>query len=75
MSSLDGAGDVLDRHVGVHSVLVQHVDVVGAEVAQAVLGDLEDVLGPAVGATRPGLAQIEAELGRETISSRKPRPP
>jgi hypothetical protein len=30
----DGAGDVLDRHVRVHPVLVVQVDHVGAEAAQ-----------------------------------------
>jgi hypothetical protein len=42
---LDGAGVLLDRHIGVDPMLVERVDVVGAEVAQAVVGDLADVLG------------------------------
>jgi hypothetical protein len=46
-------------------VLVEHVDVVGAQAAQAVVGNLENVLGTAVEPTRPGLAQIEAELGSD----------
>jgi hypothetical protein len=34
----DHACHVLDRHVRIDAVLIQHVDMVGAEVAQTVLG-------------------------------------
>ena len=44
----DRAGDVLDRHVGVHAVLVVQVDHVDAEAAQRAVGGLRDVLGPAI---------------------------
>ena len=71
---LDGAGDVLDRHVGVDAVLVEHVDVVGAEVAQAVLGDLADVVGAAVerAAELLGAGRSKPNLVARTTSSRKP---
>ena len=39
-----GAGHVFDRHVGVDAVLVQHVHVVGAQVTEAVVEYLADVL-------------------------------
>jgi hypothetical protein len=70
-----GARDVLDRHVRVDAVLVEHVDVIGAEVAQAVVGDLEDVPGPAVDAARPGAGQVEAELGggHDLVAERRDR--
>ena len=63
----DGASHVLDRHVGVHAMLVQHVDAVSAEVAQAALGDLADVFRPTVQRDPDILrvAQVEAELGSD----------
>ena len=63
---LDGAGDVLDRHVRVDPVLVEKVDAVGFQALEARLRDAFDVLGPAVGAAaaRAGLKiDVEAELG------------
>ena len=45
----DGAGDVFDGDVRVDAVLVEEVDVVGAQPAQRVVGDLSDAFGPAVG--------------------------
>ena len=45
-----GADGVLDRHVRIDAVLIQQVDVVGAEALQGRLDDFLDVLGPAVGA-------------------------
>ena len=44
------ADHVLDRHRGVHAVLVEQVDVVGREPPQRALHHLADVLGPAVDA-------------------------
>jgi hypothetical protein len=62
----DHAGDLLDRNGGVGDVLVEEVDVVAPQVAQAVLGDLADVFRAAVegGAERLG-GHVEAELGGE----------
>jgi hypothetical protein len=61
---LDGAGDVLDRHLRVDAVLVEQVDGVGAEPAQRAVDGLADVLGFA---GQPGLAALlverEAEFG------------
>lgn len=63
----DHAGDLLDRHGRVDAVLVEDVEVVGAEVAQAVVGDFADALGTAVEclALPLVLRHVEAELGRE----------
>ena len=44
------ADDVLDRHRGIDAVLVEQVDVVGAQPAQRAFDRLADVLGPAVDA-------------------------
>ena len=58
----DGAGDVFDGDVRVDAVLVEEVDVVGAQPAQRVVGDLPDAFGSAVGAV--GRRAVgEAELG------------
>ena len=61
------ARDVLDRHVRVDAVLVEHVEDVGLQVAQAVLGDLADVLRAAVRPVPGGLlgSKVEAELRRD----------
>ena len=45
---LHRARDVLDRHVRVDAVLVEEVDRLGLEPPERRLGDLADVLGPAV---------------------------
>ena len=42
---LDGAGDVLDRHLRVDAVLVQQVDPVGAEPPQRAVHGVADVVG------------------------------
>lgn len=63
---LDGAGDLLDRHVGIDAMLVEQVDPVGAQPPQRVLDARTDRLRAAV---EPGLAagaeEVEAELGRD----------
>ena len=46
----DGAGDILDRHVGIDPVLVEQVDGLDAEPLQRALDRLADTLGPAVDA-------------------------
>jgi hypothetical protein len=57
-------GDVLDRHLRVHPVLVEQVDRLDAQPLQRGVGDLDDVLRAAVQA---GLAALgvepEPELG------------
>jgi hypothetical protein len=62
--TLDGAGDVLDRHLRVDAVLVEQIDGVGAEPAQRAIDGVADVVGVA---GQPGLAALvverEAELG------------
>lgn len=45
---LDRPRHVLDRHVGIDAVLVEHIDMVHAEKAQAVVENLADMLGSAV---------------------------
>src|SRR5262249_21129248 len=58
---LHRAGDLLDRHLWVHPVLVEHIDAVHVEVAQAVVDDFTDVLGPTVVA----IVARETELRRD----------
>ena len=60
---LDGAGDVLDRHVGVDAVLVEQVDAVDVQPAQGVLDGGADVLGAAVQAGGAAAVEGEPELG------------
>jgi hypothetical protein len=61
---LDGAGDLLDRHLRVDAVLVEQVDGVGAEPPEGAVDGAADVLGIA---GQSGLAALlverEAELG------------
>ena len=57
-----GSGDILGRHVGLNSVLVVEVYVVGPEPAERVLGRLPDVIGAAVQPLSLSLDQIEAKL-------------
>jgi hypothetical protein len=60
------AGDLLDRHVRVNTVLVEQVDRVDPEPLERALDDLRDVLRPAI--KPPLLAigiELEAELGRD----------
>ena len=67
------AHDVLDRHGGIDAVLVEQVDVVGAEAAQRALDRLADVLRPAVDADhrfRPSMRK--PNLVAMTTPSRRP---
>lgn len=57
-----GAGHVLDRHVRVDTVLVEQVDMVGAQALETGFGHGADVLGAAVQAGI-GARIPEAELG------------
>ena len=52
------AGDLLDRHARVDAVLVQDVNAVGAEVAQAVVHDLADMLRATVEPEVTGVAEL-----------------
>ena len=64
---LHRAGDVFDRHVRVDAVLIEQIDHIGLEALERGLGDLLDVLRPAVQARRSGpritAAKVEPELG------------
>jgi hypothetical protein len=61
---LDGARDVLDGHVRVHAVLVEEVDHVEPQASEALVGDLLDVIGLAIGAALLAVGrEVEAELG------------
>ena len=63
---LDGSRDVLDRHVRIDTVLIEQVDAIGAQPFQRRIGDLPDMLRPAVHAkVRDRRAECVAELGRD----------
>ena len=63
---LDRAGDVFDRDVRVDAVLVQQVDVVGAESFQRGVDGLADVPGAAGQSAGPLAVLVgEAELGSD----------
>ena len=58
-------GHVFDRHVGVDAVLIEQIDDVGLQPLERGLGDLLDMLRPAVEAARSGRGcriDVEAEL-------------
>src|SRR5581483_5192282 len=55
------AGDIFDRDVGVDAVLVEEVDVVGAESPEHGVDDLADVFGPAVEASPLAGGRIDRE--------------
>ena len=62
---LDRARYVFDRHAGVNPVLIEQIDDIGVETLERGVGDLLDMLRPAVQASA-ALAvwfDIEAELG------------
>ena len=59
----DGSGDVFDRDLGVDAVLVEQVDVVGAQPSQRALDGLGEVLGAAIEPGAGGAVVAEAELG------------
>ena len=61
---LDRTGDVLDRHVGIDTVLVEQIDAVRPEALQRRLGYLADVLGPAVETSLLPVLEPEPELRR-----------
>src|ERR1700733_13170937 len=63
---LHGSGDILNRHVGIDAVLIEEVDDIGLESFQRGLGDLADVLGPAIDSSQRPLGfriDFESELG------------
>lgn len=57
---LDGACHIFDGHLRIDTVLVEQIDHVGLESLQRRLGDLLDVLWPAVEAG--GCGELEAEF-------------
>jgi hypothetical protein len=59
------ARDILDRHVGIDTVLVEQVDGIDSEALQRGLRDLFDVPGPTVQAGLLAIGNLEAELGRD----------
>jgi hypothetical protein len=59
---LHRAGNVLDRNVRIDSVLIEQIDDVGPEALEQSLGNLLDVLRPAIQAAGRAL-NVEAELG------------
>jgi hypothetical protein len=59
------AGDVLDRHVRIHAMLVEEIDAVGPQPLQRGIGDLADMRRPAVEAGLFPVLDPEAELGRD----------
>ena len=63
---LDGSRHVLDRHGGIDAMLIEQIDAIGPEPLQGGLGDLSDVLRPAVEAELAELlAECMTELGRD----------
>src|SRR5918994_1790793 len=58
------AGNVFDRHVRIDAVLIEEIDAVGLQALERGLGDLPDVLWPAVKA-RLCVSGFEAELGSD----------
>jgi hypothetical protein len=63
---LHGSRDILDRHVGIDAVLIKEVDEIGLESFQRGLGDLANVLGPAIDSSQRPLGfgiDFETELG------------
>jgi hypothetical protein len=63
MRFFDGSGDVFDRDLGVDAVLVEQVDVVGAQPSQRALDGLGEVLWAAIEPGAGGAVVAEAELG------------
>ena len=60
---LDRAGDVFHRHLRVNAVLVEQIDMVGAQALEGCLGNFLDVRGRAQ--RRAVAFDVEAELGRD----------
>jgi hypothetical protein len=57
----DGACNVLDRYGGIDAVLIEQVDAVGPEALQRSIGDLPDMLRPAV-INLPRIIAIRIEI-------------
>ena len=73
---LHRARDVLDRHVRIDAVLIEQIDAIGLQPLQRGLGDLPDVLGPAVQAgSADRWPNFEAELGgdHDLVAERRER--
>jgi hypothetical protein len=66
---LHRARDVLDRHLGVDTVLVEQIDCFGAQALQCLVGDLPDALRPTVD-WLGRVTVLETELGGDTTRSR-----
>ena len=64
---LDRTGDVFDWHVRVDAVLIEQIDHISLEAFERGLGDLLDMLRPAVQARRPRprvtATKVEPEFG------------
>lgn len=61
----DGAGDVLDRYLGVDAMLVEQVEGIDTQAAQGGVGDTGDLLGAAVEADGLPAFNAPPELGRD----------
>ena len=61
---LDRARHVLDRHVGIDTMLVQEIDAVGSEALERGIDHRLDVVGPAVETSSAAL-EVEAEFGSD----------
>ena len=70
---LQGAGNILDRHVRIDTVLVEEIDHVGPQSLEGCLRNFLDVLRAAVQAGV--VVQVEAELGsdRDSVAERRER--
>src|SRR3546814_19975884 len=71
---LDRAGHVLDRYLRVYAVLIQQIDMVGAQTLEAGQSRGFDVLGPAIGAAAAFAARSEERsVGKECVSTCRSR--
>ena len=61
---LDRAGDILDRHLRVDTVLVEQVDAIGAKALERTLDRELDVFRPAIQARAP-LAGLKVDVPAE----------
>ena len=59
------ADDILDRHGGIHAVLVEKIDAVSSETAERAFDGFANMLRPAVHSCDGAVLELEPELGRD----------
>src|SRR5438046_10350231 len=60
----DGPGDILHRHGPVDPMLVEQIDVIGAEPEKRWVGDLADAFGPTIGSAGRATRELPTESRR-----------